>query len=86
MYTFGLKTSRSEARLVPGPGTYNQERLKGDDRKAPAFTYIGCRYYFTSLFRMRIKTPLYRVTEESPGPGAYDQSSRVLSIRSATFK
>ena len=35
---------------------------------------------------MRIKGPINEHRASSPGPGAYDQSSKLLNLRAATYK
>jgi len=88
-YHFGIKTVPTERDISPGPGAYDVARIsRASDKRAPAYTYSFILERISHLlYRIRCKSAQSDTARSnSPGPGAYDQSSNALLHRAPTVR
>jgi len=72
-YGFGLKSPSQDKGFTPGPGAYNGTGLRGYDQTAPSFSF-------------RAKTNVPDGRTRVPGPGTYDQNSRIQNQTSPGYR
>jgi len=72
-YGFGHKSATNLNSFTPGPGSYDATGLRGYDQVSPAYSF-------------RLKTPTPGDNNRAPGPGAYDQNSRIQNLNSPSYK
>lgn len=72
-YGFGHKSASNFTSFTPGPGSYDATAIRGYDQVSPSYSF-------------RVKTPAPGDNARVPGPGAYDQNSRVQNVTSPSFK
>jgi len=70
---FGARTAVDFKHFTPGPGAYTANGSRGFDIKAPSYSF-------------RVKAAPEVDKTQVPGPGAYDQSSRIQSRKGPAFR
>lgn len=72
-HIFGVKSPQKYESFAPGPGAYDPATQKGYDRNAPSYTFGS-------------KTGVANDKTRVPGPGSYEQTSKIQNIASPGYR